>query len=298
MLLRADGHTLFDLHLIGVEASYNVRMSSRLDGTEYAGLAGTRLALPQAASQRPSKQLLARHLRTLTLIREAAVADASYSHVVTTTALEVSRLLEELNAATAELRASSEVPESVATFVEGLADELHATEPHSLGIDPYLSSALFAAALLASKALRHDDEGRRRRELRVALEQLRHVVRDVGDASGTADDVPVKDVLARLVAILAAPQAEVAELLGVSARQLQRWLHPDGPQPDGADAARVRVASQVADQLRHVFTGPGVLLWFRRSHPRLGQPPQELLRDPLEAPRLIGLALAARAQGS
>jgi hypothetical protein len=90
----------------------------------------------------------------------------------------------------------------------------------------------------------------------------------------------------------------VASLLGISPRQLQRWLSPDGPAPEGADAARVRMVAQVANQLRHVFTGPGVVRWFHRPHPRLGRPPRDLLDDPLEIPTLLDLAVSARSQGS
>lgn len=215
-----------------------------------------------------------------------------------TTAIEVPRLLAELEAATTALRAARDVPPAVATFVESLADELHAENPHRLGIDPYTSSALFASALLASKALRHDGVQEQRRDLRIALEQLRHVVRDVSDVAAVGDDRPVKEVLAQLVSTLAVPQAQVAALLGISSRQLQRWLSPDGPDPDGPDASRVRIVGQVANQLRHVFTGPGVVRWFQRPHPQLGKPPLELIGDPLNAPRLLNLALSARTQGS
>jgi Protein of unknown function (DUF2384) len=216
---------------------------------------------------------------------------------VTTTAGALPRLLGELDEATMSLRATSDVPPEVVRVVERLADELHATEPHTLGVDPYRSSELFAAALLAMKALRHDGARERRRELRVALEQLRQVVRDVADSVPVSDDRPVKEVVSDLVGTLAVPQAEVAGLLGISLRQLQRWLRPDGPVPEGAEAARVRMVAQIANQLRHVFTGPGVMRWFQRPHPRLGRPPIELLDDPLKTPTLLELAASARGQG-
>ncbi|MFZ5869112.1 MAG: hypothetical protein ACOYXW_01050 [Actinomycetota bacterium] len=214
------------------------------------------------------------------------------------TRVEWSRLLHDLDEATRALGDTTDVPPAIARLVEGLTEDLHARDPHGLGIDPYLSSAVFAAALLAMKALRHDAAQERRRDVRIALEQLRHVVRDVSESVPVADDRPIKEGLAQLVGLLAVPQPEVAVLLKISPRHLQRRLSPQGPQPEGADAARIRVVARIADQLRHVFTGPGVVQWFRRPHPRLGRPPLELLDDPLNAPRLLDLALSARAQGS
>jgi Haemophore, haem-binding len=75
----------------------------------------------------------------------------------------------------------------------------------------------------------------------------------------------------------------------------QRWLADDGPEPAADDAARIRAVGQVVNQLRHSFTGPGVLAWFYRQHPVLGQPPVELLDDSLRYPQLLGAATAARA---
>lgn len=222
----------------------------------------------------------------------------SYIGVVTATAAQMPHLLAELNEATRLLRGAGDVPPEVTKIVRQLADELHADQPDHLGIDPYMASALFAAALRAMAALHDEDVHRQRRDLRIALEQLRHVVRDVSDSVPVGDDQPSKAVLAHLIEQLAVPQAEVADLLRISPRQLQRWLSPQGPAPEAGDAARVRVAAQVANHLRHTFTGPGVVQWFHRPHPGLGRPPRDLLDDPLQAPTLLGLALSARTQGS
>ena len=71
------------------------------------------------------------------------------------------------------------------------------------------------------------------------------------------DDVPVREVLTKTADTLATPQKTLADLLGVSVRQLQRWLGHDGPEPAADDAARIRAVGQVVNQLRHSFTGPG-----------------------------------------
>lgn len=207
---------------------------------------------------------------------------------------ELAEVLEHVTSATRLLRRSEDVPEDVERLVNDLDTRLHADTPLRLAVDPYLSTTLFAGALRSVKALRHDDASERRRDVRIALEQLRHALRDIVDGSPFAADVPVGDVLVRLATSLNVTQAELADLLDVSTRQLQRWLSPDGPSLSGADEARVRIVAQIVNQLRHVFTAPGVLAWFRRPHPQLGKAPIELLDDPSSYPRLRDLAVASR----
>jgi hypothetical protein len=61
LLLRADVHTLFDLHLISVEPSNRlVRVSSMLDGSEYVPFHGQPLALAKKG-MRPSQAALKEH---------------------------------------------------------------------------------------------------------------------------------------------------------------------------------------------------------------------------------------------
>lgn len=207
---------------------------------------------------------------------------------------ELAEVLEQVASATRLLRRSEHVPDHVEQLINDLDTKLHADTPLRLDVDPYLSTTLFAGALRAVKALRHDNESDRRRDVRIALEQLRHALRDIVDSSPYAADVPVRDVLGRLAASLNVPQAELASLLDVSTRQLQRWLAPDGPSLSGDDEARVRIVAQIVNQLRHTFTAPGVLAWFQRPHPLLGKAPIELLGDPSSYPELRELAVASR----
>lgn len=204
-------------------------------------------------------------------------------------------LLDQVNAATRLLQRSEAVPEQVAQLIDGFESALDAAAPLRLQADPYLTTALWAAAFRAEKALRHDDTVQQRRDVRVALEQFRHALRDITENQPYGDDAPVRDVLTRTVETLVAPQKSLAELLGVSVRQLQRWLAADGPAPAADDAARIRLVGQLVNQLRHTFTGPGVLAWFNRDHPVLGRRPVDLLDDPLAYPRLLDAATAARA---
>jgi hypothetical protein len=207
---------------------------------------------------------------------------------MTTTEVELRALLAEVNDATKLLQRSKTVPEQVIGLIDSFESVLGAA-------DPYLAAALWPAALRTQKALRHDNIDQQRRDVRIALEQFRQALRDVVDNQPYNEDVPIHDLLARTVETVAVPQKTVAELLGVSVRQLQRWLAADGPDPAADDAARIRVVGQVVNQLRHSFTGPGAVAWFYRRHPVLKKPPIELLDDPLRYPQLLSAATAARA---
>ncbi|MCX5541472.1 HNH endonuclease [Paraburkholderia sp. CNPSo 3076] len=75
LLLRADIHTLFDLHLISVDAEWRVVVSRSLEWTEYAQYRGRRLAaLPLELDDHPSLDQLKRH-RDLFIAREGALDD-------------------------------------------------------------------------------------------------------------------------------------------------------------------------------------------------------------------------------
>ena len=205
------------------------------------------------------------------------------------------QLLEAVNSATLSLRRSKEgVPSEVSELVDRFDSVLHAQAPLTLGVDPYFSTALFAGALRSMKALRHDDVMEQRRDLRVALEQVRHALRDIVDGHWSSEGTPVHEVLATLVATLRVPQPELAHLLGISTRQLQRWLPGDGALPSGHEEARVRMVAQLVNQLRHVYTAQGVPAWFEYKGPGMKATPLELLGDPINFPELLAAARGAR----
>ncbi|ORA78233.1 hypothetical protein BST29_21870 [Mycobacterium malmoense] len=219
----------------------------------------------------------------------------SYDDDMSTTEPDLGALLGRVDQATKLLQRSKTVPGEVGQLVDSFERTLGAATPLRLEADPYLTTTLWAAAYSAEKALRHDNKERQRRDVRIALEQFRHALRDIVENRPYADDVPIRDVLTRTAEVLAAPQKTLADLLGVSVRQLQRWLAQDGAEPAADDAARIRAVGQLVNQLRHSFTGPGVVAWFYRDHPVLGRRPIDLLDDPLCYPRLLNAATAARA---
>lgn len=72
LVLRADIHTLFDLHLVALDADGRVAISRSLERTEYAQYRDRPLAkLPSAPDNRPSPNQLKRHYE-LFLAREDA----------------------------------------------------------------------------------------------------------------------------------------------------------------------------------------------------------------------------------
>lgn len=66
LLLRADIHTLFDLGLLWVMDSMRVAISPTLRGTDYEGLEGQELRLPELPAHHPNVAHLAAHAARFT----------------------------------------------------------------------------------------------------------------------------------------------------------------------------------------------------------------------------------------
>lgn len=103
-----------------------------------------------------------------------------------------------VNDATKLLQRSASVPVEVAQLVDSFEATLGAAAPLRLAADPYLTTMLWAAAFRAEKALRHDNDEQKRRDVRVALEQFRHALRDIVERRPYDDGAPVRDVLSTL----------------------------------------------------------------------------------------------------
>lgn len=211
---------------------------------------------------------------------------------------EAATLLDEVAAAGRALAADPSVPDPVVALVKDLDRTLHAGSPLAgmAGIDPSHAEVLLGGAVLCLSALTVEDLTARRRRLRVGLEQMRQALRDIVESAPVRDDRPAAEVARLLLDALDVPQSEVAALLGVSHRTLQRWVSTIDPTaPAGDDAARVRAVAAAVAHLRHAYTGPGMMRWFHRPVQSLdGATPADLLADPTDYPRLRRLAASSR----
>jgi hypothetical protein len=104
---------------------------------------------------------------------------------MTTTAVELRDLLEEVNRATKLLQRSMTMPAEVVGLIYSFESTLGAATPSRLDANPYLMSTMWAAAFLAEKALQHGNATDQRRDVRIALEQFRHALRDIVEINRT-----------------------------------------------------------------------------------------------------------------
>ena len=190
-----------------------------------------------------------------------------------------------------------EISEDLRFFVDDLADGLaDLPQDAALWVDPYLLLAAQRALIGSLRALDSDDTAWARRQLRIRLEQLRQVYRDLAEGEAVYEERSAKEVAQWLADVLDVSQARLAELIGISTRTFQRWVSDaDSVGPEGEDARRVRVIARAANHLRHALTGPGVVHWFEAPNPQLdGRRPLDLLDDPDGASRLSTLAASTR----
>jgi hypothetical protein len=129
--------------------------------------------------------------------------------------------------------------------------------------------------------------------LLIALERIRHVVRDALDehVNGVAGDVGL--VMGDLDHWLPSiPDRTIAELVGVDRRTLSRWRLQGGP-----PRRRLRTFARLVAILRHNWDEEGVIAWFGRPRRDLGgRKPAALLSDPNAEPDLVNAARSGRSQ--
>jgi hypothetical protein len=210
-------------------------------------------------------------------------------------------MAERLDRANSRLAEDAVVPPQVHDLIQELGDRADQMSSLDVGaVDPYLLLAFQRGLIGSLRALDLPDESRRRRQLRVSIERMRHALRDFVEEVPVGEAESAKEIARWLMEVLDVPVARVAELLNVSPRTYQRWLSPSATTtPHGDDALKLRVAARIANHLRHVFTGPGVVRWFDRPHPQLkGEAPILLLRHSERLNELVNLAAASRSSAA
>ena len=130
-------------------------------------------------------------------------------------------------------------------------------------------------------------------DLLVRGERIRHVLRDALDADLGARHEDARALAGALVDWLPrVPQREIADLAGISLRQLQRWLR-DGGEP----TRRLWLVARLIVLLKRAWTPEGVVAWFRRARADLGgKAPIELLDNPEWEQALLRVVRQGRAQ--
>jgi uncharacterized protein (DUF2384 family) len=163
-------------------------------------------------------------------------------------------------------------------------------------IDPYHAVIVLHSAVSAQRAVEEPDSPSARDQLRIALESIRQSLAAIAEREPVGDERAPKEIVQWLASRTEVPQARLADLLGVSARQLQRWLSPsERTQPEGEDARKVRLVARIVNQLRFVLTPAGTVEWFGWPRADLGERrPLDLLEDPAAEPTLVTTAAAMR----
>ncbi len=191
----------------------------------------------------------------------------------------------------------AQTPAAVVHFVQDVADAIGGGDQSELAaVNPWLWIRVQGAALRAQAALRNEDP-RRRRELRLALEQMRFLFARIAEREPIGEDQSANEVARWLERTLpSVSQSQKAALLGVSPRTYQRWVAVrEATTPSHRDERRLRVVARLVNQLRHSLTSPGVIDWF--GHPRAdldGASPAEILDDPDRLEPLLAAAAASR----
>jgi len=201
----------------------------------------------------------------------------------------------ELAEANRRLGRERETPASVVGVVEDVTDAIAAGQEHDLAaVNPWLWIQVQGAALRAQAALRQK-EPERRREVRLALEQLRFLFARIAEREPIGEDQTATDVARWLETTLpSVSQQRKAQLLRVSLRTYQRWVSATTT-PSGDEERRLRVVARLVNQLRHSLTGPGVVEWFERPRADLdGASPADALDDADRLEPLLAAAAASR----
>lgn len=128
--------------------------------------------------------------------------------------------------------------------------------------------------------------------LLICLERMRHVLRDALDENLGVHPNDAQQLAERLQTWLPGlATRDIAELVGVSTRQFQRYLQTGGPAPN-----RLQLVARLVVILYRAWTPRGVLAWFRRPRPELGNfAPLDVLDNPDYEGALIAAVRRGRA---
>lgn len=204
---------------------------------------------------------------------------------------------EQLQAANQRLARAPELSGEVRDLIDAVSDELIALDADAFGDDPYLLVAIERAALQAKRALDVADAHAQRRAARLALDDLQRLSVALAERRPVSADRDANAVARWLVDTAGLAARQVASLIGVHERTVQRWAaEPAQSTPSGDDERRLRGVAHVVAQLRHTLTAPGVLAWMTAPEDQLdGQAPVDRLDEPAGLPAVLAAARRLRA---
>jgi uncharacterized protein (DUF2384 family) len=203
----------------------------------------------------------------------------------------------EIQALNDRLAGESTIPAEIAQSVREITAAVHQTDIRRWeAIDPHHAVIVLHSAVSAQRALEDLESPTARDQLRVALESIRQSLAAIAEREPVSDERSPKQVVQWLAERTEVQQSRLADLLGVSSRQLQRWISTsETAQPDGEDARKVRLVARIVNQLRFVLTPAGTVEWFTWPREDLdGRRPLDLLDDPAQEPTLTTLAGSMR----
>jgi transcriptional regulator with XRE-family HTH domain len=169
-----------------------------------------------------------------------------------------------------------------------LDDELHAAD-----FDPEWVAEFRGLLLDIVRATQTKEPLDAYDKLLLNTEAIRHLLRDAidGHVRGCEDNVGamVEQLTQWLPRV---SQAELAQLMGISTRQFQRWATSSA-----APSRRAQLVARLIAVLRRSWTPEGVVAWFYRPRPFLdGQAPVDVLSDPAHEQALLLAVRQGRAQ--
>ena len=130
-------------------------------------------------------------------------------------------------------------------------------------------------------------------KLLLNTEAIRHLLRDAVDGHVRGCEDNVGGMVQQLTQWLPrVSQAELAQLMGISIRQFQRWTTSDA-----APSRRAQLVARLIAILRRSWTPEGVVAWFYRPRPSMNsQAPIDVLGDPAYEQELLLAVRHGRAQ--
>lgn len=172
--------------------------------------------------------------------------------------------------------------------ISGLDDDLHVAD-----FDPEWVAEFRGLLLDIVRATQTNEPVDAYDKLLLNTEAMRHLLRDALDGHVRGGEDNIGAMVEQLTQWLPrVSQAELAQLMGVSTRQFQRWATSDA-----APSRRAQLVARLIAILRRSWTPEGVVAWFYRPRPALeGKEPIDVLSDPAYEQELLLAVRQGRAQ--